>query len=346
MFKRVSNLLALSLLLASASVSAAFAQESGSAAIGGSVQVTKHANKAASAWNQGDFGTARDEFTKCIGYDASNPEFYQGVIESCEKLKDYARVTGALEKLFSIAPDKKKFYEYDYGVALYNLNRYDEAVPHLKAALATADITPPPFKPLQVNIEDLNGSGGPSIKIAPAPSGGDNKSSTTTSTKATSTSGGLLPEDTPGVDSETGDAKMARELMTYDNAIRSEAIVIAEYEGYEPSAAIRYNSPPKANFHLFELLKGPPFNRALPVRFAFHIPNASASQAPPGWKFDDKAVMPEKGSKWILFIEWAVPERGQYNTYYGSYGRQPATEANLDKLDRLLESHNMKFLQK
>jgi hypothetical protein len=82
MFKHVSNMLALSLLLASASMSAALAQDAGSAAIGGSVLVTKHANKAASAWNQGDYATARDEFTKCIGYDANNPEFYQGVIES------------------------------------------------------------------------------------------------------------------------------------------------------------------------------------------------------------------------------------------------------------------------
>jgi hypothetical protein len=136
---------------------------------------------------------------------------------------------------------------------------------------------------------------------------------------------------------------MGRDLMTYDNAIRSEAIVIAEYEGYDKSDAIRYNSPPKANYHMVELLKGPPFNRALPIHYAFHVP--AASETPEGWKFDEK-LMPAKGSKWILFIEYAVPEHGQYNTYFGSYGRQPATEANLDKLDRLLESHNMKYLQK
>jgi tetratricopeptide (TPR) repeat protein len=343
MFKRVSNLLALSLLLASASTSAAFAQESGSAAIGGSVLVTQHANKAAHAWNAGDYVTARDEFTKCINYDAKNPEFYQGVAESCEKTKEYTRVVGALDKLFTIAPDKKKFYEYDYGVALYNTNNYEAAIPHLKAALATADFTPPAFKPLEVKLEDLDGGSGGSTKIAPDPTGNAKSTPTSSSSTGSSTPGKLLIEDTPGVISKTGDSEMGRELMTYDNAIRSEAIVIAEYEGYEPSATIRYNSPPKAYYHMVELLKGPPFNRAMPVRYAFHVP--AASELPPGWKFDEK-MMPAKGSKWILFIEWAVPERGQYNTYYGSYGRQEATEANLNKLDRLLEEHNMKFLQK
>lgn len=345
MFKRVSKMLALSLLLAGASVSAVSAQEGGSAAIGGSVLVTKHANKAAQAWNQGDYATARDEYTKCIGYDANNPEFYQGVIESCEKLKDFQRAAGALEKLFAIAPDKKKFYEYDYGLALYNLNHYDEAIPHLKAALATADITPPPFKPLQVNLDDLGAAGSQLDKIAPTPSSSsDGKSGGSAPAASPSSPGKVLKEDQSGVDSKTGDADMSRELMTYDNAIRSEAIVVAEYEGYEKSGEIRYNSPPKANFHMVELLKGPPFNKALPVRYSFHVP--AASEAPPGWKFDEKTMMPAKGSKWILFIEFAYPERGQYNTYYGSYGRQEATEANLDKLDRLLESHNMKFLQK
>jgi tetratricopeptide (TPR) repeat protein len=346
MFKRVSNMLALSLLLACASMSAALAQESGSAAIGGSVLVTKHANKAAHAWNQGDYATARDEYTKCIGYDATNPEFYQGIAESCEKTKEYNRVVGALDKLFSIAPDKKKFYEYDYGVALYNTNNYDAAIPHLKAALATADITPPPFKPLEVRLEDLDGGSGGTTQIAPLPAGGKPTTTTTatTSSASSSNSGKVLEEDKAGVVSASTVDAMGRELMNYDNAIRSEAIVIAEYEGYEKSDAIRYNSPPKAFYHMVELLKGPPFNRAMPVRFAFHTP--AASEAPPGWKFDDKTMMPAKGSKWILFIEWAVPERGQFNTYLGSYGRQEATEANLDKLDRLLESHNMKFLQK
>ncbi|MDR3616824.1 MAG: hypothetical protein P4L53_24925 [Candidatus Obscuribacterales bacterium] len=341
MFKRVSNLLALSLLLAGASTSAAFAQESGSAAIGGSVLVTKHANKAAHAWNQGDYATARDEFTKCIGYDSNNPEFYQGVAEACEKTKEYTRVVGALDKLFSLAPDKKKFYEYDYGVALYNTNNYEAAIPHLKAALATADITPPPFKPLEVKLEDLDGGSGGSTKIAPDPAGNAKPGTTTVApTGATK----LYDEDKIGVDSKTGDADMGRELMTYDNAIRSEAIVIAEYEGYEKSDSIRYNAPPKANFHMVELLKGPPFNRALPITYSFHVP--AASEPPANWKFDEKTMMPEKGSKWILFIEFAVPEHGAYKTYYGSYGRQPATETNLDKLDRLLESHNMKYLQK
>jgi hypothetical protein len=65
---------------------------------------------------------------------------------------------------------------------------------------------------------------------------------------------------------------------------------------------------------------------------------------PANWKFD-LGMLPSRGSKWIMFIEPAVPERGAFNTWGGSFGRQPATQANLDRVDQLLDSHNMKLLQ-
>jgi hypothetical protein len=135
---------------------------------------------------------------------------------------------------------------------------------------------------------------------------------------------------------------MEKKLLNYDNAIRSEAIVIAEYQGYKNQEDIRWNSPPQANFHITTILKGPPLDTNCPVRFAFHTPYHA--DPPIGWRFDD-SKMPEIGSKWILFIEFAALERGQYNTYIGTYGRQPATEANLAMLDQLMDKHSMKLLQ-
>jgi len=53
----------------------------------------------------------------------------------------------------------------------------------------------------------------------------------------------------------------------------------------------------------------------------------------------------KKGSKHIVFIEFSVPDgvRRWFLPYLGSYGIQPATEDNLNTLDRLLEQHNMRI---
>jgi hypothetical protein len=227
-------------------------------------------------------------------------------------------------------------------VSLENWNRYDEAIPHLKAALATADIQPPPFKPLSVKLDDM-GSGADAPKLAPVPEGGRPLTGSTGGVGSTAPSAktGLYDEDKVGVDSGSDIDKMERELRTYDNAIRSETIVIAEYKGYTKTDDIRWNSPPCANYYITKFFVGPPLNRNLPVRYFFHTP--AHAEAPPGWKFDP-STMPAVGSKWILFIEFAAPERGQFNTYLGSYGRQEASEKNLDHLDEVMDKHNIKFL--
>jgi hypothetical protein len=55
--------------------------------------------------------------------------------------------------------------------------------------------------------------------------------------------------------------------------------------------------------------------------------------------------MPEKGSKHIIFIEFSLPDGAKrwFLPFLGSYGIQPATEDNLNTLDRLLEQHNMRI---
>jgi hypothetical protein len=217
------------------------------------------------------------------------------------------------------------------------LNRYDEAIPHLKSALATADVPAPSFRPIKLGLPN----GSPVPKVAPI----DSRPSQGSSVPRGGYGGGNslvnIEREEEGHKVTSNSPVDLGKLENYQNAIRSEFICIAEYQGFDKVSDVRFNSPVPSHWHIIKILKGPPLNKALPVRYDFHA--LSEKQAPPGWRFD-QSKMPSKGSKWILFIEHAVPEgaKSLFTTYGGSYGRQPATEANLNELDRLLEEHNMK----
>ena len=97
------------------------------------------------------------------------------------------------------------------------------------------------------------------------------------------------------------DSTLGTKLQNFDNAIRSESIVLAEYQGYDKNEDIRFNSPPLTHWKIDKILKGPPLSRALPLRYDFHTPDVS--DPPKGWKFDE-SKLPEKGGKYIVFIEY------------------------------------------
>jgi hypothetical protein len=303
----------------------------GSASFDPSVSLAKHVNLAAQYWEQGNFSKAKDEYRKALYYSPNFVGFLEGVINCSEQTKDWSEVADAADRIFVLAPEKKVMYEYDYGMALFYLNRYQDAVPHLKNALAAADIPMPAFKPLKINADDAHISTMPDLLPSEQPV----KANPADSSKP-------LPGDSPTVTSSSPVDHMGHELLTYDNAITAESIVIAEYASCDKTDNVRYNSPPIAHYRIMQFLKGPPLNRALPIRYQFHTQYDLT--VPAGWKFEAN-LLPDKGSKWILFVEPAVPERGAFNTFCGSFGRQPATQANLDKLDQLLDSHNMKLLQ-
>lgn len=119
----------------------------------------------------------------------------------------------------------------------------------------------------------------------------------------------------------------------YENAVHSECILIAEYLGYQKNPDVRFNQPIQADYKIVKILKGPPLNKRLPIKYEFH--DHSNPPTPPGWKFSEKE-MPAVGSRWLIFIEHAVPHNGQFETYEGNYGRQPETEDNLNKIYELL----------
>lgn len=123
--------------------------------------------------------------------------------------------------------------------------------------------------------------------------------------------------------------------QTYKNAVHSECVLIAEYVGYQKNPDVRFNQPILAEYKIVKILKGPPLNKHLPIKYEFH--DHSNPPTPPGWKFSDKE-MPAVNSQWLIFIEHAVPHNGQFETYEGSWGRQPASEDNLNTVYELL--HN------
>jgi hypothetical protein len=116
--------------------------------------------------------------------------------------------------------------------------------------------------------------------------------------------------------------------------------LLCEYLSYDKSGDIRFNSPPCAHYHIYKILKGPPLNKALPIKYEFHLPNEKTP--PVGWKFSDKDMMPAKDSKWIIFIEHSVPKMGMFETYQGCYGRQPASEENLNAVYQQLSNEGIR----
>ncbi len=122
--------------------------------------------------------------------------------------------------------------------------------------------------------------------------------------------------------------------QNYQNAVHSECILIAEYLGYQKTADVKFNQPIQADYKIVKILKGPPLNKRLPIKYEFH--DHTNPPTPAGWKFSEKE-MPAVGSRWLIFIEHAVPHNGQFETYEGSYGRQPESEDNLNKIYELLE---------
>jgi len=291
----------------------------------GSITITRHANEAAKAFAAHDYGKAKEEYRKAIGLSPDRLEFYYGLYDVCVHSGEWDQVAYALQRIFEIDPTKKQPLRAQYGEVLYHLGHYDEAIPVLKQALKEADLPQPKISlvvPAPLPEPEKN------TRAATGPGQTGNVGSTVSA---------AIP-DQPIIPPRT--IMSAKEVNTFglsfENAAHSECIVIAEYLGYDKNADVYYTHPPIANYSITKILKGPPLNRNLPVRYEFSD-RVNDVQAPPGWKFGpDK--MPKKGSSWIIFIKNALPRDGAFDTYQGSYGRQPATEENLNKIYSLMEN--------
>jgi tetratricopeptide (TPR) repeat protein len=294
----------------------------------GSITITRHANAAAKAFAAQDYHKAKDEYRIAIGLSPDTLEFYYGLYAVCVHSGEWDQVVFALEKIFEIDSSKKRPLLAQYGEALFHLNQYDKAVPILKQALKEADL-PAPKISLVVPA--------PMPEVAPeTPSGPGGAASVIPNTTVASPSGNL-PSIGPVPEHQTILARdTATFKLSFQNASHSECILTAKYLDYIHSPDIQFFHPPIAKYYITKILKGPPLNKDLPIRYEFYDRSSSGGM-PIGWKFG-KDKMPEKGSEWIIFIRNAVPRDGAFDTYEGSYGRQPAIEENLNQIYALLEN--------
>jgi tetratricopeptide (TPR) repeat protein len=292
----------------------------------GSVTITRHANMAAKAFALRDYKKARDEYRIAIGLAPDNLEFYYGLYDVCIHSGEWDQVCFALEKIFEVDPSKKKQLGAEYGECLYNLRRYDEAIPVLKQALKDADLPLP--KIALVVPEPAPEPEAPPTKAPPA------TTATTPATTVATATPSTAVAVTPTIVRDVNEGVLGDYSRSIENACRSEFIGICEYQGFDDTHDITYYHPPRAHYHIEKILKGPPLNAHIPIRYEFH--DRSKGPAPKDWKFD-KDKMPTKGSKWLVFIQNAVPRDGEFDTYQGSYGRQPATEEILNQVYAKLE---------
>lgn len=296
------------------------AAESDDIGVYGSVLITRKASSAAEHMKKGEWGQAQADYRELIGREPKQEDFYVGLYKSSMKLDQWDQVSLALEELCSLNPGYKDKLALERGECNYYLNRYAEAEPQLKLALNKLD---------QPSLMDerfdrlMQKSIIKHVPVIGPPVVGRDKEK-------------IIPDvfvPTPEINSHLDTSKHS---LTLENAFaRSEKIVVADYSGYE-GKNVTFYAPPKAVYKLDRFLKGGALNKTIYIRYEFH--NKTSEKRPAGFKFS-KETMPEPGSKWILFIENAVPVDGMYQTYKGCFGRVEYNDENLDKILQIIQKH-------
>lgn len=296
------------------------AAESDDVGVFGSVTTTRKATSAAEHMRKAQWGEAQADYRALIGENPKQEDFYVGLYKSSMRLNQWDQVALALEELCSINPTYKDKLLLERGECNYHLNRYNEAEPQLRLALSKID--EPSF------IEERYDKLMKKSTIIHIPSQGPKKDYVPPVVHT--------PEVYVTTNVEGSHFDSSEHSLSLKNAfLRSEKIVVADFVGYE-GKNVTFYAPPKAIYKLDRFLKGGALNKTIYVRYEFH--NKTNTQRPDGFKFA-KDTMPEPGSKWILFIDNAVPVDGMYETYKGSFGRVEYSDENLDKILQIIETH-------
>lgn len=298
------------------------ALESDDVGMYGSILVSRKAHSAATSMKQGRYGEAQGQYKALIGQNPKEDDFYFGYYEASRKLRQWPEVALALEQLFQHNPRYKDKMTLEYGECLYHMNRYSEAEPVLKKALAKVDqpsIVEKQLKKLMrksiiIRKKHIGKVVVPKLIVhkAPAP---------------------RIEAEEEASHPHTSDV----DLNVKAAFLKSESILVCVYKGFEKDKFVSFYRPPKAKYKIIEYLKGPPLNKHLPVRYEFH--DKTDKGKPKGWEFKGRKSMPKVGSKWIIFIPNAVPVDGMFETYHGSYGRMAYDGDSIDRVLRILEQH-------
>ena len=128
---------------------------------------------------------------------------------------------------------------------------------------------------------------------------------------------------------------------TFEEAVEwSKYIAIAEYSQYSIGGRkITYFDGPRATYKVIEILKGETLPETIEIQYKFT--DGSACLRPKDWLFNDK-IMPQKGSRWILFLlSEDHKEENAWITYRGDYGRWTLTDENLNKIKNRLKTKSL-----
>jgi len=304
------------------------------AGVFGSITVAKQARDALKALDAQDYHGAVNGYRAAIGMNQGVKDFYYGLLYAGQKVQAWDQVAAALDGIAEKDPAAREHLAFEYGNCYAKTGRYDEAVPLLKLALANMDRDNKYLVDKVKQLSTLTKTPAPPVVLTPEEIE-RNKEIEKQLALATA-----RPPARPAVTVEKVRPTTSEKGSDYLNAfLGSEWIGLCEYRSYEQPKKhkILFNNPPIAIFHVVDCIKGPPLNKRLPVRFKFYEYDGVAK--PAGWEFGpDK--MPREGSKWIIFIENAVPIDGAFDTYKGSYGRQEATDDNLGRILAEKEAHH------
>ncbi len=296
------------------------ATESDDVGFYGSVNLTRKAKSAAEHMKKGEWGEAQADYRALIGLEPKQEDFYVGLYKSSFKMNQWDQVSLALEELCSINPTYKDKLVLERGECNYHLNRYTEAEPQLKLALSKLD------QPSLVDERYERLMQKSIIKYTPKPG---EVHEWVPPIK-------FVPEVYKTTDVKGSHLETSEKSLTLENAFnRAEKIVVADFAGYE-GKNVTYFAPPKAIYKIDRFLIGSALNKTIFVRYEFH--NKTNVERPKDFKFSPD-TMPQLGSKWILFIDNAVPIDGMYQTYKGSFGRVEYNDENLDKILQIIDKH-------
>jgi|GEM_PF-4161083 len=137
---------------------------------------------------------------------------------------------------------------------------------------------------------------------------------------------------------------------TYEKAVqRCNWIGVCEYKSFEDPKLHPFGPTPLAHYEVLKILKGADIGCDVTIKYRF---TDIETPLPSGWRFSPSR-MPKPGSQWILFCPLDYPNwkftdtttdgrkvnRNYYETYRGAYGRQKATEENIQRATKLIEQY-------
>lgn len=117
----------------------------------------------------------------------------------------------------------------------------------------------------------------------------------------------------------------------------SQAVVVASYQYYRATKIpVDYFDGVTATYKIERVLRGSLPDKPKTIQVHYRFEDGSACEAPKGWLFSARMLMPATNAKWILFLLPLTPEQnGRYETYRGDYGRWPYNPEKIQKVQSL-----------